>query len=121
MSLPFDPSTLSVKKASSKLASLSIEELEALRDAELSGKNRITLVIAIDAELSDDLDEAATTAAPTPHALFSPSIGPIITKSQRQLLHSAALAGNANPPSRYREKPVRLFSDPRGSSRGARA
>jgi hypothetical protein len=29
MSLPFDPSNLSVKKASAKLASLTIEELEA--------------------------------------------------------------------------------------------
>jgi hypothetical protein len=62
MSLPFDPSTLSVKKASAKLSSLSIEELEALRDAELAGKNRITLITAIDGELSDDIEEAAEQA-----------------------------------------------------------
>ena len=58
MSLPFDPSTHSVKKATKKLEGLSLDELDALRDAELAGKNRVTLLTAIDEVASDAVDAA---------------------------------------------------------------
>jgi len=98
MSLPFDPSSLSVKKASALLSDLAVEELEALRDAELAGKNRITMIVAIDAELSDDLEEAADVSvavAPTPAAtprMERPS------RSQMQALYNAAREDRAHAP-----------------------
>ena len=59
MPLPFDPSDLSVANATARLGGLDAEELDALRDAELEGKNRITLITAIDEAASDLADADA--------------------------------------------------------------
>ncbi len=55
--LPFDPSAYSVKEAKSFLDSLDLEQLDALRDAELEGKNRITLITAIDEFASERMED----------------------------------------------------------------
>ncbi len=57
MSLSFDPADLSVAKATQKLDELSLEELGVLREVELAGKNRITLLTAIAEAASDFVDE----------------------------------------------------------------
>ncbi|MAG27380.1 hypothetical protein CMI47_17755 [Candidatus Pacearchaeota archaeon] len=107
MSLPFDPSSLSVKKAAALLSDLAVEELEALRDAELAGKNRITMIVAIDAELSDDVEEAevSVAAAPAPARLGKHAPAPAATprmqrpsRSQMQALYNAAREDRAHAP-----------------------
>ena len=56
--MPFDPSKLTVKKATAKLPGLSMDELKALYEVELSGKHRSSLLaeigIAQDAILEDE-------------------------------------------------------------------
>jgi hypothetical protein len=107
MSLPFDPSAFSVKKATSKLEDLSAEELESLRDAELAGKNRITLITAIDDELSDDIEEAAeqaeeAAAEPVAPAAAAPASQPRrgrLSRSQMRDIRNQAKAAREDLPS----------------------
>jgi len=100
MSLPFDPSTLSVKKATAKLEDLSAEELEALRDAEMYGKNRITLITAIDAELSDDIEEEAAEEDPIPVAASQPEVARVTRpRFSRSAMRDIRNAAKASQPS----------------------
>ena len=60
--MPFDPSTLTVKKAIAKLDGLSDEDLNAAYDAELDGKGRKSLLDAI-TSARDDIREVASMLA----------------------------------------------------------
>jgi hypothetical protein len=79
--MPFDPSDLTVKKATEKLPDLSDEELDSLYDAELEGKGRKSMLDAITAA-RDDIREAtpaelihelAHVPAPAPSAAPKPA------------------------------------------------
>jgi hypothetical protein len=100
MSLPFDPSTLSVKKAAAKLEDLSAEELEALRDEELAGKNRITLITAIDVVLDGEL--WAAEEDPIPVAASQPEVAqvmrPRFSRSAMRDIRNAAKASRPSAP-----------------------
>jgi len=56
--MSFDPGELTVKRATEALVGLSDEELEAVYDAELEGRGRVSLLNAITSK-RDDLREAA--------------------------------------------------------------
>tara|TARA_R110000751_G_scaffold74611_3_gene150641 strand:- start:1639 stop:1947 length:309 start_codon:yes stop_codon:yes gene_type:complete len=72
--MPFDPSKLTVKKATAKLSGLSMDELKALYEAELIGKHRSSLLssigIAQDAllEAAPVVEEAAVVVPEPPVA-----------------------------------------------------
>ena len=63
--MPFDPSELTVKKATKKLVGLPDDELSFLYDAELEGKGRKSLLDAITAA-RDEIREAAPAPKPAP-------------------------------------------------------
>lgn len=53
---PIDPSGLSVAKLTAKLEGLSLDDLDAIKDAELKGKNRSGAIEAIDAAINRALE-----------------------------------------------------------------
>lgn len=65
--MSFDPGELTVKRATEALVGLSDEELEAVYDAELEGRGRVSLLNAITSK-RDDLREEPEAAAPEPAA-----------------------------------------------------
>jgi hypothetical protein len=73
--MSFDPSDLTVKKATEKLAGLSDEELDALYDAELDGKGRKSLLDAI-TSARDDIREEAAVEEEAPSPAPAPSAAP---------------------------------------------
>ena len=60
--MSFDPGELTVKRAKEALDGLSDEELEAVYDAELAGKGRVSLLNAVTSK-RDGLRESAAPAA----------------------------------------------------------
>ena len=73
--MPFDPSDLTVKKATEKLGGLSDDDLSSLYDSELEGRGRKSLLDAI-TSARDDIREEAPAEEEAPSPAPAPSAAP---------------------------------------------
>jgi len=83
--MSFDPGELTVKDATKALDGLSDEELEAVYDAELAGKGRVSLLNAVTSK-RDDLREEPVAEASPPAA---------VAEATYELIHRPARPGSA--------------------------
>ena len=75
--MSFDPSDFSVKEAVKRLRGLDDSELEAVYDAEMDGRGRVSLLRDITSK-RDSLREESTVEEPAPAAPAAPAVDPRI-------------------------------------------